>query len=65
MVELMVILFCIAIYWYPTMAAFGNRHNDRFSILLVNLFFGWTGIGWIVAVIWAVSGNREDLQSLN
>lgn len=41
-------------YFAPSLVAlFGKRKNVN-AITLVNLFFGWTVIGWIVALIWAV-----------
>lgn len=40
-------------YFLPALIALGRRHHNRAQILLVNLFFGWTVIGWIAAVIWA------------
>lgn len=30
------------------------------AILLVNLLLGWSVIGWIVALVWAVSTERVD-----
>jgi len=46
-------------YWLPTLLAFHWRHRNRTAILLVNLFLGWTVIGWVVSLIWACTGNRE------
>ncbi|MCO5257500.1 MAG: superinfection immunity protein [Lentimicrobium sp.] len=41
------------IYFLP--AIVGRKHKNVTSIALLNLFLGWTVIGWIVALIWAVS----------
>jgi hypothetical protein len=30
-----------------------SRHHNAVPIMLTNLFFGWTFIGWIGALIWA------------
>jgi hypothetical protein len=38
--------------------AWGRKHNNLSSIFMLNLLLGWTVIGWIVAIIWAVSSNR-------
>lgn len=46
-------------YWLPTLLAFHWRHRNRTAILVVNCFFGWTVIGWIVSLIWACTNNRE------
>jgi hypothetical protein len=35
--------------------AFSRKHHNTVGILAVNLLLGWTCIGWIVALVWAVS----------
>lgn len=53
--ELLIVLdICLAIYFIPTIVAFMRGHRNRVAILLTNLFLGWTGLGWIVALIWSV-----------
>jgi cytochrome c biogenesis protein CcdA len=47
------------LYWVPTLVANSNRHRNRVAIGMLNLFLGWTVIGWIVALIWANTDNRE------
>lgn len=42
-------------YWVPTIVAFLRKHESRSAIAVVNFFFGWTLIGWILALIWAMS----------
>ena len=59
---LLAILLLFLLYWLPTITAYKRQHNDCMSILLVNFFFGWTFIGWIVAEIWAASGNVSEEQ---
>ena len=43
-----------AIYFAPTIIAVLKRKRNWLAIFLVNLFFGWTIIGWILALIWSV-----------
>lgn len=57
-IAILMVLF--AVYWLPSIFAYRRHHRDKGSILLVNLFFGWTLIGWIIALIWAASGNVEE-----
>jgi len=43
------------IHFLPTFVA-GSRHVENFWwILLINFFFGWTLIGWILALIWTLN----------
>ncbi len=41
------------LYFLPTIVA-ANRGHHVAGILLLDLFFGWTGIGWIVMLLWAL-----------
>ncbi len=49
------IFFCVlgALYFLPTIVA-SNRGHSVAGVLLANLFFGWTGIGWIALLLWAL-----------
>jgi hypothetical protein len=40
-------------YFLPTIVAAHRGHNVT-GILLLNLFFGWTGIGWFAMLLWAL-----------
>ena len=40
-------------YFLPSIVALARSKRDLVSILLLNLFLGWTFIGWIVALVWA------------
>lgn len=48
-----------ALYLLPTIvAALRGRHRIA-PVALVNFFFGWTVIGWIIALIWATTGETR------
>ena len=49
-------LFLIA-YFIPFFVAAGRKHRFSTAIGLINLLLGWTFIGWLAAIIWAV--NRD------
>jgi hypothetical protein len=42
-----------AIYFLPTLVA-AHRGHSVAGILLMNLLFGWTGIGWALMLLWAL-----------
>jgi len=46
--------FSFLLYFLPTIIAVGRSKRDSLSIFLLNLFLGWSVIGWIVALVWAV-----------
>lgn len=39
----------------PTIIAFRRRHPHRWLILIINVLFSATGIGWILALIWSLN----------
>jgi hypothetical protein len=46
--------FGLVMYFLPSLIALGRSKRDLLAIFLLNLFLGWTGIGWVVALVWAV-----------
>ncbi len=49
------------LYFLPTIIAVSRNKANVVGILLVNFLLGWSVIGWIVALVWAVSTERVDL----
>ena len=41
------------LYFLPTIVA-SNRGHGVAGVLLLNLFFGWTVIGWFALLLWAL-----------
>jgi hypothetical protein len=46
--------FGFVMYFLPSILAFARHKRDTTAILLLNFFLGWTMIGWVVALVWAV-----------
>jgi hypothetical protein len=53
------LLLLLAFYWLPTVIAFRRGHPNCWPVAVVNLFTGWTGIGWVVALVWSVTAVRR------
>jgi hypothetical protein len=53
MFHLIPFAICIALYFLPSIV--GRNKRNVAAIFLLNLLVGWTVIGWIVALIWALS----------
>jgi Superinfection immunity protein len=41
-------------YFLPSIVALARSKRDLLAIVMLNFFLGWTLIGWIVALIWAL-----------
>lgn len=48
----------IAAYLIPTFVASGRGHQNTAAILVLNLFLGWTFLGWVAALVWAFTEVR-------
>ena len=46
--------FGFVMYFLPSIVALARNKRDITAIMLLNLFLGWTLIGWVVALVWAV-----------
>ena len=47
--------FLIGLYFLPTIIASGRHLHERAGIAMLNVFLGWTFIGWVIALIWAIT----------
>ena len=46
-----------AIHFLPTIIAALRHGRSVVGIFLLNLFLGWTVIGWVIALIWALTNE--------
>lgn len=53
--KIIYILCCISIIMLPTGIAGLRGHRNFTAIFLLNLLFGWTGLGWIISFIWSLT----------
>jgi hypothetical protein len=58
-VAIIIIAFCVAWYFLPTIIGFRRGISSPFMLMLVNGFFGWTVLGWIGCLIWATNGATK------
>lgn len=50
----------VAFYFLPTIIGAARHKTNLVGIFLVNFLLGWSIIGWIVALVWAISTERFD-----
>ena len=48
------VVLSVFAYFIPSMLAGLRSHPRPWAVFLVNLFLGWTLVGWLVAMAWAV-----------
>ena len=47
------------LYWLPTIIAIVRQAHSALGVFLVNLFLGWTGVFWILALIWSLAADNR------
>ena len=59
------ILFVLLVpYFLPTIIAILRQKTNTGSIFALNLLLGWSLIGWVVALIWALSSDNMRSQTV-
>lgn len=56
-------LVLIGIYLVPTVIACVKHHPEKLTIILINIFLGWSMIGWVGSLIWACILPKEEHKS--
>lgn len=51
--NLILLAFCLFLYFLPSVIAQSNGHKQTSAISALNLFLGWTLLGWVIALVWA------------
>lgn len=57
-----IVIVALIIYFIPAMIAEHREHRNKRAILVVNFFFGWTLLGWVGALVWAIYKEKENPQ---
>lgn len=52
-----VLLIILGAYFIPTFIAI--KKKDSTAIILINIFLGWMVLGWIIALIWAITSPTD------
>jgi hypothetical protein len=54
------VLVLLALYLVPSLLAWTQGAIHLHSIVLCNLLLGWTVLGWVVALVWALMDQSRD-----
>lgn len=50
------------LYLIPAIIASQRHHHQSGAILMVNLFLGWTALGWLAALVWSMTAVKPELS---
>jgi len=45
-------------YFLPFAIAFNRKRANTGAIFALNLFLGWSLIGWVIALVWALKEEK-------
>lgn len=62
--EWILIIIALSLYFLPSIIANSRKNSNTTAITLLNLFLGWTIIGWIAALIWAFSSGSKQAPTV-
>ena len=55
------IVLAFLIYFFPTIVVLNRNHRSTGAIFVVNLFLGWTLLGWVAALAWSLTNPTQEV----
>lgn len=53
-----IIFAAFVVYMLPSFIAYFRKHHNVNAITVLNLFLGWTFLGWVAALVWSATAKR-------
>ncbi len=60
LIVMILILLVLPVYFVPSLIAFKRHHRQKTAIMILNIFLGWTFIGWVIALVWSVMKEKPS-----
>jgi hypothetical protein len=57
---ILLLIFAFFVYFFPSFLASIRRKRQVDTIFVLNLFLGWSILGWVAALMWAVLKEDSD-----
>lgn len=55
--EMILVMMAVGLYFLPALVAVIRNHSNLMAIAILNLFLGWTLIGWVGALVWSATAQ--------
>jgi hypothetical protein len=56
------VISVFGVYFMPIIIALLRGRHRAGSVAMVNVFLGWTVIGWLLALVWASSSDKPRIE---
>ena len=57
---LILMALLIYIYFVPSIIAVKRNHKNHMPIILLNIFLGWSLLGWVAALVWSTTAQDNQ-----
>ncbi len=62
-IQMIVVFSFVIIMLLPGIVASRRNHRNHAAIWAVTIIFGWTLLGWGVALVWALTESTQETQA--
>ncbi|HFN4168276.1 superinfection immunity protein [Enterobacter hormaechei] len=59
------LVIMIVLYLLPALIASIRSHKNSTAIWVLTVILGWTGLGWVVALIWSFTNQNDRTLIVN
>ena len=56
---ILMLLFGLPLYFVPTIIAAIRKTRNLGAIIVLNLLAGWTVLGWVASLVWAIVADKK------
>ncbi len=63
LLALILVAGCVVLYFLPSIIAYERGHASKDIILLIDFLLGWTFLGWVGCIVWALIDNDSSKTS--
>ncbi|MBF0247884.1 MAG: superinfection immunity protein [Alphaproteobacteria bacterium] len=56
-----ILILALTAYLLPALIANSRNHHQATAIFVLNLFAGWSGVCWLIALVWSFTAVRQPL----
>jgi len=61
----LMLVILLPLYFLPAIVAASRNNHNTAAIFVLNLFLGWTFLGWVIALIWAMMASSMVTTSIH
>ncbi len=56
------LILLLFLYFLPTIIANEKKKKNTGAIFALNLLLGWTLIGWVITLVWALTYEKQEKE---